>query len=86
MFSKGLFCSVIKACNYVVKVHPFLKQALVFMSLQYKFSKSLKAISPFPQCFFYSFRELAAIFIKSEIVVCKLFQLEESKICHLGKG
>ena len=33
-----------------------------------------------------TFGELSAIFITSEIVVYKLLKLEESKICHLGKG
>ena len=31
------------------------------------------------------FGELSPIFMKFEIVVCKLFQLEEPKICRLGK-
>ena len=34
----------------------------------------------------YLFGELYAIFIKFEIVVCKLFSLEESKICCLGNS
>ena len=34
----------------------------------------------------YPFEELSAIFIKLKIIVCKLFSLEESKICSLGKG
>ena len=34
----------------------------------------------------YPFGELSAIFIKIEIVVCKLFRLKHSKICRLGKG
>ena len=37
----------------------------------------------FPQCFFYPYGELSVLSIKSEIVVCKLFSLEESKICPL---
>ena len=36
-------------------------------------------------CVFYPFRELSAMFIKFKNV-CKLFHLEESKICRLGKG
>ena len=40
----------------------------------------------FTHSIFYVIRELFAIFIKFKIVICKLFQLEQSKICHLGKG
>ena len=40
----------------------------------------------FSHSVFYLFVELSAIFIKFEIVVCKLFQLGESKIYHFGKG
>ena len=35
---------------------------------------------------FYPFGERSAIFIRFEIVVCNSFSLEESKMCHLGKG
>ena len=35
---------------------------------------------------FYPFGELSAIFVKFEIVVCKVSSLEESKICCVGKG
>ena len=38
----------------------------------------------FSHSVFYPFRKLSAIFAKFEIVVS--FSLEESKICHLGKG
>ena len=41
--------------------------------------------SSFSRSVFYPFGELSAIFIKLEIVVCKL-SLEESKICCVGKG
>ena len=34
---------------------------------------------------FYPFGKLSAIFINFEIVACKLFQFEASKICRLGK-
>ena len=34
----------------------------------------VRAISPFPTMFFYSFGGVSAIFIETEIVVCKLFQ------------
>ena len=36
--------------------------------------------------FFYLFGEHSVVFIKFEIFDCKLFSLEESKICCLGKG
>ena len=39
----------------------------------------------FPLCFL-PFGELSTIFLKFEIVSCKLFSLEDSKICCLGKG
>ena len=35
---------------------------------------------------FYPNGELSAIFIKFRTVVCKLFSLEDPKICCLGKG
>ena len=40
----------------------------------------------FSHSVFYPFGELPAIFIKNVIVICKLFHLKESKICHFGKG
>ena len=40
----------------------------------------------FSHSVFYPFAVLSALFIKFEIVVCKLYILEESRICHLGKG
>ena len=42
--------------------------------------------SPFPTVFFYSSRELFTIFIKSKIVVCKLFQFGTAKNLLFGKG
>ena len=60
----------------------FPKQALVFTCLQYKsFENTMgkgeiahnEQFLLFPQCF-YLFEELSAVFIKFEIVVCKLFQ------------
>ena len=68
--------------------------ALILMCLQYKsFLKTLREKEKllvtsnfsFSQCFLPS-GELSVIVIKFKIVVCKLFQFEESKICHLGKG
>ena len=35
---------------------------------------------------FYPFRELSTVFIQFEIVVCKLFQFEDFKICCLRKS
>ena len=46
----------------------------------------LRAISPFSHSVFCTLEELPAIFFEFDIVVCKLFQLEESKFCRLGKG
>ena len=40
----------------------------------------------FSHSVFYPFGEHSAIFIKHEIVVCKLFGLEEFKSCRLGKN
>ena len=40
----------------------------------------------FPQCFSPFFRTFQAIFIKFEIVVCKLFQHQRVKNLSLGKG
>ena len=39
----------------------------------------------FPQCFL-PFGELSVIFIQFEIVAAKSFSLEQSKICHFGRG
>ena len=59
----------------------FPKQVLVFTCLQYKSLKTLgkeeiaynEQFLLFPQ-YFLPYRELSATFIKSEIVVCKIFQ------------
>ena len=40
----------------------------------------------FSQSVFNPFGELSAIFITFKIVTCNSFHLEESNICHLGKG
>ena len=39
----------------------------------------------FPQCFL-SISKTFWDLIKSEIIICKLFSLDKSKICHLAKG
>ena len=69
-----------------VKTHFYLtNHALVFTCLQYKSFEntvgkgkicSLRAISPFSHSVFYPIGELPSIFIKFEIVVCKLFHFE----------
>ena len=64
---------------YVSAVQVFLKtmwekEKLLVMN-NFSFSHSV----------FYPFGELCAIFIKCKIVVCKLFNLEVSKICHFGE-
>ena len=62
---------------------PFLKQAIVFTCLQYKsFENTVgkgkiarnEQFLVFPQCFLPIWRIFYTIFIKFEIVVCKLFQ------------
>ena len=40
----------------------------------------------FSHSVFYPYRELSAIFIKFEIVICKLFQFERVNILPFGKG
>ena len=59
---------------------------MVFMCLQYRSLKNTLGKGEIAHSVFYLFQELNAIFIKFEVVLCQLFQLEESKICHLGKG
>ena len=62
--------------------HPYPEQALVFTCWQYKSLKTLwekdklfdTSYFSFFHSVFYLFGELSAIFIKFEIVVCKLFQ------------
>ena len=66
----------------LVKSEPFPKQALVFMRLGTSLLKTLwekeKLLVTgnffFSLSVFYPFGELSAVFIKFEIVVCKLFQ------------
>ena len=69
-----------------VFINPFLKKAL---SLPVCITSLLKPLSEKEKLLvmsFYPFGELSAIFIKSEIVVWKLSQFVQSKICSLGKG
>ena len=73
---------------------PFPKQALVFMCLQYKSFKNtvekgeIAQNEQFLLCHsvFYPFKELSAIFIKLKLSSVNSVSLEESKICHFGKG
>ena len=78
---------------FCVVKSPFAKQALVFTCLQYKSFENIvgkgeiarnKQFLLFPQCFLPVWRT-SAIFIKFEIVVCKL-SIWKSKIWRLGKG
>ena len=67
----------------------FTKQALVFTCLQYKSFENTVGkgdIARNEHNVFYPFGELSTIFIKFEIVICKLLSLKESNICGLGKG
>ena len=65
-------------------------KALVFMCLQYKsfeYNGGKRQIAHkeqflFSHNIFYPFEELSAIIFKFEIIVCKSFSLEESKICR----
>ena len=65
-------------------VYPFPKQAVVFMCLQYKSFENTAGkgeIAPYEQfsfshSVFYPFGKIAAIFIKAEIVVCKVCKFE----------
>ena len=71
-------CSLQAICPFPKVFKAFPKQALVFMCLQYKSFENATVFCPF--------RELSAIVIKFTIVVCKLFHMENSKICLLGKA
>ena len=73
---------------------PFPKQALAHTCLQNKSFENTTGKGEiarnkqflFFSLGFYPFGELSAISIKSEIVICKIFSLKESKICCLEKG
>ena len=62
-------------CSTSLLKTPWEKKKLLVTS-NFSFSHSV----------FYPFEELSCIFIKSEIVVCKLFQLGRVNICRLGEG
>ena len=47
---------------------------------------SLRAIYPFLSVFSDRLDNFTAIYVKFEIVVCKLFQFGRVKNCRLGKG
>ena len=61
---------------------------LVFTCLQFKFKEKLLVTSnfSFSHSVFYPFEEPSAIFIKFEIVVCKLFQSGRVQTLLFGKG
>ena len=76
-------------------LQPFPKQDLVFTRLQYKSFKNTvgkgeialkEQFLLFPQCFFYPFGEVSAIFIKFKIVVCKVFQFGWVWNSSFGEG
>ena len=64
---------------YVSAVQVFRKQCGKSRNCSYR------AISPFPSVF-YRFGELSAIFIKFEIVVCKLFEIGRVQNLSFGKA
>ena len=72
----------------------FPKQALGFPCLQYKSLKTLwekekllvTSNFSFSHSVFYPLGKRPTIWIKVEIVVCKLFQFKKLTICRLGKG
>ena len=89
-------CSLRKADSTHSQTSPdfYVSAVQVFTCLQYRsFENTVGAgeiarneqFLLFPQCFLPTC-ELSAIFIRFDIVVCKFFSLEESKICHLEKG
>ena len=73
-------------------VQPFPKQAQVFMRLQYKSFENtvgkgeIASNFSFPHGVFYLFGELCHSYQNLKLSSAKSFSLEESKICHLGKG
>ena len=63
--------------HHNISLNPFPNKALVCMCLQFKSFENTVGKGEIA-CFhsvFYLFVELSAILIKTEIVVCKLFQL-----------
>ena len=78
----------------VVMGQPFPKQALVFTCLQYKSFENTtgkgeiarnKQFLLFPRCFLPTLRTLS-FSSNLKLTSVNSFRLEESKICHLGKG
>ena len=74
---------------------PFLKQALVFMCLHYKSFKKKKIVEKkekllvtsnisFSQCLLPIWRTFCNLNLK--LLSANSFSLEESKVCHIGKG
>ena len=68
--SPGFYVSAVKSFENIVG-----KEKLLFTT-NFFFFHSI----------FYPLRELSTTFKKYEIVICKVYHLEESKICRLGKG
>ena len=65
----------LRVCNKSLLKTPWEKEKLLVTSI-FSFSHSV----------FYPFRKLSAIFIKLEIIVCKLFQLGRVQNLLFGKG
>ena len=66
---------VLRVCSASLLKTPWEKEKLLVMS-NFSFSQSV----------FYPFGKLSSIFIKFELSSANSFNLEESKICRLGKG
>ena len=77
-----------------IMINPFPKKPGFHMSVVQTFWKHYgkrrnclrQAISPFLTRFLYPFRELSVNLINLKLSSSNSFSLEESKICHLGKG
>ena len=87
--------NTLKVSGNFLFTNPFPKQDLVFMCLQYKSFENTVGKGEiardeqcllFPQSFYTCLENFLPFFIEFKTVVCKLFSLEESKICRLVMG
>ena len=94
MFSKGFFPRVIKSWDCVARVNPFPNKAWFLRVCCASLLKPLLVKGEiarntqfllFPKGF-YPFGERSAIFIKFEIVICKLFHFERVQNLSFWKG
>ena len=81
--------------NSISKCEPFPKQALVFTCLQYMpFENAVgkgeiahnEQFLLFSQCFLPVLKNFLPFSSNLKLLSANSFSLEESKICHLGKG